>query len=93
MLTFSGYPQHDSAAVQRRLHPQVVLQHPLVQVHQQPPVQEVTCNAARVPSHGSRQALERAQHGWWWDGTKEMLTIVLPQTAQALTGQVRSVAP
>jgi alpha-glucosidase (family GH31 glycosyl hydrolase) len=61
----------------------------LLNIHRQPSVREVTCSGRTLRPHNTRQALEGAADGWWWDGDKGRLTIKLRAAATELRVEVK----
>jgi hypothetical protein len=61
----------------------------LLNIHQQPKVDEVTCNGTLLPALGTRQSIAQAPSGWWWDATKRLLTVTLRQPAKTVTIEIK----
>ena len=55
----------------------------VLNIHKQPAVNSVYCDEIAVPVVSAADFLGGADYGWWWNATKQILTIKLTQTTDA----------
>jgi alpha-glucosidase len=60
----------------------------LLNIHNQPPVNSVFCDDVAVPAVPATDTLGDADSGWWWNAGKQILTIKLKQSIDALVIRV-----
>jgi len=60
----------------------------IIHIHHQPSVYAVNCDTIELRRITDAESIERVQNGWWWDQTRQLLTIKFLRKAESITVQV-----